>query len=63
VKALNGGKARGPDSFSMAFFQDCWVVSKEDIMKVFCDFHARGKFVKGRNATFIALILKILRVY
>jgi len=60
VKALNGDKAPGSDSYSMAFFQACWDVLKEDIMKVFHDFHARGKFERSLNAMFIALIPKIL---
>jgi hypothetical protein len=29
-------------------------------MKVFDDFHARGKFEKSLNASFITLILKLL---
>jgi hypothetical protein len=59
VKGLNGDKALGPDGFSMAFFQACWSVLKEDIMKVFHDFHARGKFERNFNGTFIALIPQI----
>jgi len=43
----------------MAFFQACCDVLKVDIMKVFRDFHTRGKFERSRNALFIALILKI----
>jgi hypothetical protein len=35
-------------------------VLKENIMKVFREFHARGKFERSLNATFIALIPKIL---
>jgi hypothetical protein len=35
VKALNGDKMSGPDSYSLAFFQACWVVLKEDIMNAF----------------------------
>jgi hypothetical protein len=31
-------------------------------MKVFYEFHASGKFERSLNATFIALILKILGV-
>jgi hypothetical protein len=34
VRAMNSDKALGPYGFSMAFFQVCWVVLKEDIMKV-----------------------------
>jgi hypothetical protein len=46
VKDLNRDKASGLDGFSMAFFQSCWDVIKEDVMKVFLDFHEHGKFVK-----------------
>jgi hypothetical protein len=56
VKAMNGDNALGLDSYSMAFFQACWVVLKEDIMKVIYDFHASGKLERSLNATFIALI-------
>jgi hypothetical protein len=31
VLAIDGDKARGPDGFSIAFFQVCWEVVKEDI--------------------------------
>jgi hypothetical protein len=60
VKAMNGDKALGPDGFSMVFFQACWDVVKEDIIKVFCDLHARGKFERSLNDSFITLILKLL---
>jgi hypothetical protein len=59
VKAMSGDKALGPGCNSMAFFQAYWVVLKEDIMKVFRDFHTRCKFERSLNATFIALIPKI----
>jgi hypothetical protein len=58
-KNLNGDKALGPNGYSMAFFQACWVVLREDIMKVFRDFHASSKFERSLNYTFLALILKI----
>jgi hypothetical protein len=41
------------------FFQACWGVLKEDIMAVFEDFHARGRFEKSLNSTFISLIPKV----
>jgi hypothetical protein len=59
VTAMAGDKAPGPDGFSMAFFQACWEVLRMDIMKVLSDFHARGKFEKSLNASFITLIPKI----
>jgi hypothetical protein len=36
-------------------------VIKDYVMGVFHDFHARAKFEKSLNVTFIALILKKLR--
>ena len=59
IKGMNRDKAPGPDGFSLAFFQDCWEVDKEDFMAVFDEFYARGKFVKSINSTFISLIPKI----
>jgi hypothetical protein len=35
VRESNGDKALGPDGFSIAFFQKCWEILKEDIMEVF----------------------------
>ncbi|XP_042940888.1 uncharacterized protein LOC122275743 isoform X2 [Carya illinoinensis] len=58
VQKLAKDKAPGPDGFSMSFFQECWDVVKEDIMKVFQELHEAGKFEKSLNTTFIALIPK-----
>jgi hypothetical protein len=35
VKGMDRDNAPSPDGFSMAFFQDCWEVIKENIMAVF----------------------------
>jgi hypothetical protein len=59
VFAMNGDKAPGPDGFSIAFFQACWDIVKEDIMKIFSGFHTEGKFEASLNSTFISLIPKI----
>ena len=63
VFGMDGKKALGPDGFSMAFFQACWGVLKEDIMAVFAEFHAQGKFEKSLNSTFISLIPKVLGAF
>jgi hypothetical protein len=59
AQVRNGNKAPGLDRFSLAFFQACWDVLKQDIMAVFEDFHARGRFEKSLNSTFISLIPKV----
>ncbi|KAF5479217.1 hypothetical protein F2P56_000061 [Juglans regia] len=51
-------KAPRPDGFSMGFFQDCWDVIKEDIMKVFQELFLVGKFERDLNTTFLTLIPK-----
>jgi len=58
VRDMNGDKALGLDGFSMACFQKCWEVMKEDILKVFKEFHSRGKFEKIFNSTFVSLVPK-----
>lgn len=44
-----------------SLFPTWWSINKSDIMEVFQNqnFHARGKFEKSLNATFISLIPKI----
>jgi hypothetical protein len=44
VKGIDRDKASGPDGFFMALYQDCWEVIKFDLIRVFFDFYARGKF-------------------
>ena len=58
VPNMNRDKAPGPDGFSLAFFQFCWSILKEDIMQIFHHFHEHGTFSHRLNTTFIALIPK-----
>ena len=58
VSNMNRDKAPGLDGFTMSFFQSCWGILKEDVMKVFHYLHAHGYFEKSLNATFITLIPK-----
>jgi len=46
VSTMVGDKASGPNDFSMAFFQECWVVLRGGIMEVHRDFHDGGFFLK-----------------
>lgn len=39
VKSMKGDKALGSDGFSIAFFQKCWDIVKDDLMKVVDEFY------------------------
>ncbi|RVW39554.1 Transposon TX1 uncharacterized 149 kDa protein [Vitis vinifera] len=51
-------KAPGPDGFTIAVFQECWDVIKEDLVRVFAEFHRSGIINQSTNASFIVLIPK-----
>ncbi|RVW98405.1 Transposon TX1 uncharacterized 149 kDa protein [Vitis vinifera] len=55
---LDGDKASGPDGFTIAVFQDCWDVIKEDLVRVFAEFHNSGIINQSTNASFIVLLPK-----
>ena len=68
LSELNGDKAPSPDGFPLTFWQFCWEFVKDEIMGFFKEFHARGRFVKSLNTTFLVLVPKKggahnLRVY
>ena len=54
---LNKDKAPRPDGFTIAVFQDCWDVIKEDLVRVFVEFHRSG-IIESINASFMVLIPK-----
>ncbi|RVX16675.1 Transposon TX1 uncharacterized 149 kDa protein [Vitis vinifera] len=58
VFQLNKEKALGPDGFTIAVYQECWDVIKEDLMRVFLEFHTNGIINQTTNATFIAMVPK-----
>ena len=47
-----------PDGFTIAVFQDCWDVIKEDLVRVFDEFHRSGIINQSTNASFIVLLPK-----
>ncbi|KAJ9697646.1 hypothetical protein PVL29_006989 [Vitis rotundifolia] len=55
---LDRDKAPGPDGFTIAVFQDCWDVIKEDLVRVFAEFHSSGIINQNTNASFIVLLPK-----
>ena len=55
---LDRDKAPGPDGFTITVFQDCWDVIKEDLVRVFAEFHRSGVINQSTNASFIVLLPK-----
>ena len=55
---LNEDKSPDPEGFTMAFWKFSWDIVKEDIMRLFKDFHDFGEFVKNLNAIFLVLVPK-----
>ena len=53
-----GDNAPSLHGMTMAFLQHNWYILKPDILRMFSEFHATGKFVKSLDATFISLISK-----
>jgi len=52
-------KSPGPDGVNFGFIKEFWEELKDDVMRFISEFHRNGKFMKGINNTFIALIPKI----
>ena len=63
VFQLNKEKAPGPDGFTIAVYQECWDVIKEDLIRVFLEFHTNGVINQSTNATFIALVPKKSQIF
>jgi hypothetical protein len=55
---MDCNKASRLDGFTIAFFQSCWVIVKDDLMHVFHYFHEHNLFEKRLNTIFITLIPK-----
>ena len=60
VWQCDGSKSPGLDKFNINFIKSCWDTLKSDIMEVVLSFHDTGGFPKGCNATFLALIPKVI---
>ncbi|RVW69351.1 Transposon TX1 uncharacterized 149 kDa protein [Vitis vinifera] len=55
---MDRDKAPGLDGFTIAVFQDCWDVIKEDLVRVFAEFHRSGVINQSTNVSFIVLLPK-----
>ena len=60
---LNKEKAPGSDGFTIVVYQKYWDVIKEDLIRVFLEFHTNGIINKSTNATFIALAPKKIQTF
>lgn len=55
---LDRDKVPRPDSFTIALFQECWDVIKEDLVRLFAKFHRSETINQSTNVTFVALVPK-----
>ncbi|RVW55329.1 putative ribonuclease H protein [Vitis vinifera] len=56
LMGMNGDKAPGPDGFTVAFWQKCWEIVKEDVLDMFTEFHEQNSFIKSLNHTFLVFV-------
>ena len=55
---MNGDKAPELDEFTTTFWPSSWDIVRGEVMGMFKDFFANGKFVCNINFTFLVLIPK-----
>ena len=55
---LNKKKALGPDGFTIVSYQECYETIKDNLLRVFLEFHNNRIINQSTNATFIALVPK-----
>ena len=58
LMGMNEDKAPGPDGFTVAFWQSCWEIVKEDVLDMFKELHEQNSFIKSLNNTFLVLLPK-----
>lgn len=60
VWSCGSDKSLGPDGFNFKFIKQFWDIIKYDFLRFLDEFHVNGVFPRGLNASFIALIPKIV---
>lgn len=58
IMSMKGNKSLGPDGFTISFFQKCWRIIKDDLLKVFDEFYYSEEFYEHLDNNFISLIPK-----
>ncbi|XP_019166530.1 PREDICTED: uncharacterized protein LOC109162265 [Ipomoea nil] len=59
VFSMNANSAAGPDGFGGGFYQLCWEIIKEDLLKMVRSFFAGKSLTKAITSTSIVLIPKV----
>ena len=57
--SMKSNRAPGPDNIPAEFYQHCWDIVKEDIMRLFTAFHAGELDISRLNYGIITLLPKI----
>ena len=61
VKSMGKFKAPGPDGFQPVFYQDCWEVVGESVLKFVLDFFNTGVLPRDTNNALLVLIAKVVK--
>ena len=59
VFSLGADKAPGPDDFNMRFYQQFWLILRQDFTNIFQAFYDGNLDLSRFNRAYIALMLKI----
>lgn len=59
VWSCAGDKSPGPDSINFRFIKSFWGILEEDFKRMAGEFHKKGMWPRGTNASFICLIPKV----
>ncbi|RVW58034.1 hypothetical protein CK203_106954 [Vitis vinifera] len=62
LMGMNGDKAPGLDGFTVAFWQNCWEIVKEDVLDMFKEFYDQNSFIKSLNHTFLVLANRLKKI-
>jgi mannosylglycoprotein endo-beta-mannosidase len=57
--SMEKNKATGPDKIPIEFYQSCWEIVKNDIVKLFHDFHKGNVDISRINYEIITLLPKV----
>ncbi|KAL8139423.1 LOW QUALITY PROTEIN: hypothetical protein V2J09_005444 [Rumex salicifolius] len=59
VRSMGSFKAPGPDGFQPVFYQQCWDVVVDSVVRFVLEFFASGKLLRATNDALLVLIAKV----